>query len=172
MAQMPHLLADPSNVVLLIGGNIGDRLDLIRRARRRCALLIGRELGHSRIYETAAWGTEDQAPFLNQVLVLQSPYRTACILDAAKRIEGWLGRRHRRHWGEREQDIDVLFHGQRVIDKADLRVPHPRMAERRFVLAPLAEILPDWRHPQNGLSVAEMLDACPDALPARPVVSG
>lgn len=156
-------------VVLLIGGNLGDRLDLIGRARRRCILLIGRALAQSAVYETAAWGTEDQASFLNQVLVLQSPYSTRAIMEHAQRIEGWLGRRHRRHWGEREQDIDILFHGERIIDKPDLRVPHPRMAERRFVLVPLAEVLPGWRHPESGHSAVDMLRMCPDELEATPL---
>ncbi len=155
-------------VVLLIGGNLGDRLDRIVRARMLCSLLMGRLLMASRIYETAAWGTEDQAAFLNQVLVLESPYSSPVLLRLAKRIEGRFGRRHRRHWGEREQDIDLLFHGARIVDSPDLRVPHPRMAERRFVLAPLAEILPEWRHPETGFRMQAMLAACTDPLPVRP----
>jgi 2-amino-4-hydroxy-6-hydroxymethyldihydropteridine diphosphokinase len=161
-------------LVLLIGGNLGDRLDLIHRTRRLCGLLMGSLLQASRIYETAAWGTTDQPAFLNQVLVLDSPYSTRSLLDQAHRLEGRMGRRHRRHWGEREQDIDILFHGKRVINSTDLRVPHPRMAERRFVLAPLAELLPDWVHPVEGLPIRAMLEACSDPLPAQaiPAVPG
>ena len=149
---------------LLLGGNLGGRLEYLRLARYWVHELIGTCLEASSVYQTAAWGVQDQPDFLNQVLKIQTQCNPREVLAAISRIESDLGRQPRRVWGEREMDLDILFFDDQVVDDPDLHIPHPRIQDRRFVLVPLAELVPELRHPESGLTIRELLKICPDPL--------
>jgi len=143
-------------VLIGLGSNLGDRLENLRRAQEalRAHLQI---LRASRVYLTEPWGYADQPTFLNQVLVGQTDLPPHALLDAAKSIELELGREPTFRYGPRVIDIDILAYGDLVLKTPRLTIPHPRLAERAFVLVPLAEVAPKWRHPITGLTATEML---------------
>ena len=129
-----------------LGANLGDREDAIRRA----AELIGaRRL--SEVIETEPWGVTDQPPFLNAVAELETELGARQLLDELLRVERELGRaRDGTRWGPRAIDLDLLVYGAETIDEPGLTVPHPYLAERLFVLQPLAELAPALDVPGQG----------------------
>ncbi len=147
-------------VLLGLGANVGDRAGALEGALERLGAL-GRVRGRSPIYQTSPMYLEDQPPFLNMVALLETGLDPVRLLGAVKAIEHALGRRRRVRFGPREIDIDILAHGDRVVDLPTLTIPHPRLAERAFVLRPLADLVPTWRHPVSGQSVAALLAALP-----------
>ncbi len=148
-------------VYLGLGSNVGDRQGNLAKAIAQLAgvgLRIGRV---SSTYETEPVGFAAQRWFLNLVVEAETDLFPMQLLARTLKIERLLGRVRTIKNGPRSIDIDILFYGKTVIRSAALEVPHPRMAERRFVLAPLAELAPDLRHPLTHRSVREMLDAAP-----------
>ena len=115
----------------------------------------------SSLYETAPIGGPDQGDFLNAVIVVESDLTARELLDIGKAAEASAGRLRRERWGPRTLDVDVLLHGDEVVDEPGLRVPHPRMTDRRFVLEPLAEAWPDAVVPRLG-PVADLRQAVTD----------
>lgn len=147
--------------VLILGGNKGHREVLLRSAVEAVSNLGELTLA-SKIYETQAWGGVAKGAFLNQVVQIKTAYSAAELLAFIQGIEMDLGRTREEHWGDRTMDIDIIYFGDRIIDTPTLRIPHPFLAERKFVLAPLAEILPEFIHPVLGKSSLEMLKDCED----------
>lgn len=115
----------------------------------------------SSLWETAPIGDIPQGAYLNAVVILDTVLGPRPLLDACLEIEHRAGRERRERWGPRTLDLDLLLYGDAVIDAPGLRVPHPRMGERRFVLAPLAEVWPDAVVPGAG-SVTTLLAAVED----------
>jgi 2-amino-4-hydroxy-6-hydroxymethyldihydropteridine diphosphokinase len=129
-----------------LGSNLGDREASIRRA----AELIGASRV-STILETEPWGLEDQPLFLNAVAELETDLSPRRLLDHLLDVERRLGReRVGPQWGPRTIDLDLLLYGDETVDEPGLSVPHPFLAERRFVLEPLAELAPSLKIPGNG----------------------
>ena len=155
-------------VYLSLGSNIGDREAHLRLAVERLALQDVRVLHASRIYETEPVDYIDQAWFLNQVVEAETILFPMQLLTRIGRIERELGRTRTIRKGPRTIDIDILFYAAAVVETTRLAIPHPRIAERRFVLAPLAELAPDLRHPVTHRSVRQMLDSAPPAA-VRPL---
>ena len=116
----------------------------------------------SSLYETAPRGITDQPWFLNQVLAAETRLLPRQVMNRLLKIEREMGRKRTIPNGPRTIDLDVLLYENTIVDTKDLRIPHPRMCERRFVLEPLAEIAPDLRHPVTGVSIKEMLAAVID----------
>jgi 2-amino-4-hydroxy-6-hydroxymethyldihydropteridine diphosphokinase len=142
---------------LALGSNVGDREANLRTA---VALLQGDEIRVRRgssLYETAPQELLDQPSFLNAVVDVETSLFPMQLLARAREIERKMGRRRVIPKGPRNIDIDILFYGRSVIASAELEVPHPRLAQRRFVLEPLAEIAPAFRHPLTGKTANEML---------------
>lgn len=150
-----------SKVTLIIGGNRGDREALLKTAVERVTS-NNKLLLESTIYETEAWGGIAKGPFLNQVIQIVSYDDPIAFLAFIQKVEIELGRRRNEHWGDRTMDIDILFWDDAVLDIPELKVPHPYISQRKFVLEPLAEILPDLIHPTLNKKVKELLESCED----------
>jgi 2-amino-4-hydroxy-6-hydroxymethyldihydropteridine diphosphokinase len=144
---------------LALGSNIGDREGNLRDAVNRLESEELRVLRRSSLYETAPRELLDQPWFLNAVVEVETSLFPMQLLARTREIERKMGRRRVTPKGPRNIDIDILFYGRTLIATAELEVPHPRIAERRFVLEPLAEIAPDFRHPLTGKTAGEMLIA-------------
>jgi 2-amino-4-hydroxy-6-hydroxymethyldihydropteridine diphosphokinase len=144
---------------LALGSNIGDREANLRDAVTRLESHEIHLLRRSSLYETAPQELLDQPWFLNAVVQVETSLFPMQLLARVREIERQMGRRRVTPKGPRNIDIDILFYGRTVIATAELEVPHPRIAQRRFVLEPLAEIAPEFRHPQTGKTANEMLAA-------------
>jgi 2-amino-4-hydroxy-6-hydroxymethyldihydropteridine diphosphokinase len=141
-----------------LGSNVGDSREHLRRAAGRLKAAGGVNfLKASRVYRTEPIGITDQPEFLNMVVKVEVAESIGArdLLDLVKRIETEVGRELRERWGPREIDIDVLLLGDERVVEDDFVVPHPRMWERAFVMAPLAEIAPDLRTPA-GKTASEL----------------
>ena len=149
---------------LSLGANLGDREATIREALRR----LGAEkeitlLAVSSLYETAPWGKTDQPAFLNAAAKINTPLTPLDLLALTQRLEADLGRVRHEKWGPRTIDIDLLFAPGLASDTEVLRLPHPYLTERAFVLVPLAEIAPAEK--LRGRTIKDWLAACPDKSP-------
>ena len=149
-------------VYLLLGSNLGDRLQVMRAASELIDMQIGNIVSSSSIYETAPWGVLDQPSFLNQVLEVETEMAPEEVLRIILEIEHELGRVRYERWGARVIDIDILYFDHLILDTARLTIPHPRLHERRFTLAPLAEIAPDFIHPVLNKSSEQLMAECTD----------
>ena len=116
----------------------------------------------SRVYETEPQDLRAQPQFLNLVAEAETRLFPLQLLHAIERVERRMGRKRAIAKGPRIIDIDILLYGESIVEVGDLQIPHPRMAARRFVLEPLAELATDLRHPVTHASVAEMLEAVRD----------
>ena len=144
-----------------LGANLGDRAETLRGAVRRLGAL-GRIVAVSSLYETEPVGFREQPSFLNAVLALESDLAPSELLDALLAIERELGRIRTFRNAPRTLDLDILLYDGLVLDAPGLTVPHPRLHERGFVLAPLAEIAPGLVHPVLRISIAQLLASLPD----------
>jgi 2-amino-4-hydroxy-6-hydroxymethyldihydropteridine diphosphokinase len=157
-------IASPKLVYLGLGSNIGDREANLRAAIDRLPANGIEVLRVSPIYETEPVDYTDQRWFLNLVVEASTALLPMQLLARTGRIERELGRIRAIAKGPRTIDVDILLYGRSLIRSAKLEVPHPRMGERRFVLAPLADLAPDLRHPATGSSIRQMLDAAPPQM--------
>jgi 2-amino-4-hydroxy-6-hydroxymethyldihydropteridine diphosphokinase len=159
-----------TQVFLSLGANLGDRLQSVRHALtalRLEGISITRE---SSIYETEPQEIAQQPWFLNMAVECRTKLFPLQLLAALRRIEKTLGRDRTEAAipkGPRLIDIDILLYGHAIIEAPELVVPHPRMMERRFVLAPLAEIAPALRHPVSGIFLRDQLDKIQGQLVRR-----
>ena len=145
--------------LIALGSNLGDRRRALDRAVARLGELPDtRMVARSRLYETApVGGPPGQGLFLNGAVLLDTSLAPAALLDQLGRIERELGRQPAERWAPRPIDLDLLLYGGLVLETAELVLPHPRMAWRRFVLEPAAEIAPQMVHPTIGWSTKRLL---------------
>jgi len=156
----------PNLVYLSLGSNIGDRETHLRDAIAQLAA-EGRVVAVSSFYETEPVEVTDQAWFLNCAVALETTDTPEQLMAALLRIEREMGRQRVQRKGPRTIDLDILLFGDEIIESPDLTIPHPAMHQRRFVLAPLAEIAPEVRHPILKKKIRELLDALPAGQEVR-----
>jgi 2-amino-4-hydroxy-6-hydroxymethyldihydropteridine diphosphokinase len=154
---------------LLTGGNEGDRYLYMQQARANIELICGHIIQVSSLYETAPWGKTDQPDFLNQVLLVETILSPKALLQAIFSIEEKGGRKRTVKNAPRTIDIDILFYNHLILEKPGLSIPHPRIADRRFVLEPLNEISPGFLHPVLGKTIQQLLQECKDELVVKKI---
>jgi 2-amino-4-hydroxy-6-hydroxymethyldihydropteridine diphosphokinase len=155
-------------IYLSLGSNMGDRAENIARAVAALASHGVRVTRRSSLYETEPVEFRNQDWFLNCVLEAETDWTPGELMDALLQIERDLGRHRRVPKGPRLIDMDILLFGSSVVRTPELEIPHPRMAERRFVLVPFNEIAPGAFHPVLQKTVAELLAETPDRSEVRP----
>ena len=165
-----------AEVFILLGGNVGDKAKIFEETRTMIGERIGMITKMSSVYATESWGFKSDL-FWNQVLILNSGLNPYGILNLTQSIETGMGRLKKTRYNyelsnyeDRIIDIDLLFYDNLQIDTPELTIPHPKIAERRFVLIPLNELEPDKYHPVLGLKVSELLRICPDQLKVERLV--
>ena len=151
-----------NSAYLGLGSNLGSRMAFLRSGRDSLAdrsdISLIRAAG---VYETeAVGGPPDNPLFLNTVLQIETSLEPLQLLAACLAIEDEFGRTRPARWAPRTLDIDILFYADRVVCEEDLIIPHPRLQERSFVLAPLRDIAPDLRHPLLDQTISELATAC------------
>jgi 2-amino-4-hydroxy-6-hydroxymethyldihydropteridine diphosphokinase len=151
-----------NTIFLQLGSNLGDRLSFLNRSENLIEEFIGKLEKRSLVYESTPWGVKNQENFLNSVIIVKSNLSAEDILEKCQEIERKLEREKKEKWGERTIDIDILFYNKEVIEKENLKVPHPLISERRFVLIPLNEINSEFIHPQKKETISELLKKCND----------
>lgn len=149
-------------ILLALGSNMGDREATMLAALIELEAAGVKTLVKSSFLETPALLPKGappawDMPYLNMVAAVQTNHQPPALLEIAQSVEQQLGRTKRGHWGPREIDIDLLAYHKQVVESETLNLPHPQMPYRRFVLAPLVEIAPDWKHPVLNKSSSEML---------------
>ena len=151
-----------NTVYIQLGSNIGERESFITKSMHKVEDDIGKIITVSSIFETTAWGNENQNNFLNSVIEIKTPFDAFTILQKSQEIENNLGRKRSDKWGERTIDIDILFYNNKIINTKELTVPHPLIEKRKFVLMPLSEIAPNYMHPILKKNISTLLSECKD----------
>jgi len=147
---------------LSLGSNLGDTEANLRTAAEQLEQSGVHILRSSPLYETEPQGLKDQPWFLNQVVEVETSLFPRQLLTAVKRIEIAMGRKPAPRNSARVIDIDILLYGTSVVRAKDLQIPHPRMSERRFVLVPLGDLVPNFLHPLSGIRIQQLLAQVPE----------
>ena len=152
-----------------LGGEGGSSLALVEAAVARLAAVGLEPKARSSWWRSAAWPDPTQPDYINGVAIVETTLPPRQVLEALHRVEAQFGRdRHVRN-APRTLDLDLIAHGRLVLDEPGLTLPHPRAAERLFVMGPLAEVAPAWRHPLSGETAAELADGAAVGRDARPL---
>ncbi len=154
-------------IYLLLGSNQGNRMQFLESAREHIHSMAGKVVRSSAVYITAPWGYAGQPDFYNQVLEVNSELSPDGLLVAIERIMSMIGRVRKIRWGKRVIDIDILYYSDLIIEKPDLKIPHPQIPDRRFTLVPLCELAPELIHPVLMCDQQTLLDNCEDELEVR-----
>ena len=152
-----------------LGGNIGNTLNIFQNALLAIEKKLGKIIQKSSIYQTAAWGKEDQNDFLNQVILIETSFDAKKLLDSLLTIELLFERKRIERWGPRTLDLDLLSFDNQIENSESLVLPHPRIQERKFILVPLNELNPNWIHPILQKSASELVNACTDQLKVKKI---
>ena len=158
-----------STAYLLIGGNLGNRKENLSKATELIREQCGTVVKASSLYETAAWGMTEQPSFLNQALEIATSLNAKQLMRTILKIEKMMARVRKEKFGPRTIDIDILFYENEIHDLLFLKIPHPELQNRRFVLVPLAEINSELQHPVLKKTIAELLEECPDNLEVKKI---
>lgn len=146
-------------VYLCLGGNVGDTQQYLDKSIAEIERRIGTICGLSQVYETEPWGFHAEQMFLNQIVAVNTELNPHAVLAQCQQIENELGRvRHGKGYESRCIDIDIVFIDSLIIDTADLKVPHPLMHKRLFVLTPMCDLAPDFVHPVLKKTMKDLRD--------------
>lgn len=151
-----------SSYYLLAGTNQGDRIKNLKTALEKISSHPIKIHEISSVYETEAWGLEDQPHFLNQAFRVTTDIQPLDLLSILKTIEKDMGRETTEKWGPRIMDIDILYADDFILNHPSLTIPHPGIYDRNFVLLPLIEIAGEWVDPVKNITIDEIYDLCPD----------
>jgi 2-amino-4-hydroxy-6-hydroxymethyldihydropteridine diphosphokinase len=163
----PAPVQHAKTIYLSLGSNVGDRRGHIAQAIEALSTAGVRVVRQSSLYATEPVGFRIQNWFLNCVIEAETALMPRQLLSLIQQIERGLGRRQLVPQGPRAIDIDILLYGSSQVRTAELTVPHPRMAERRFVLVPLRQLVPGLRHPKLRKTIAELLAETRDRIRVR-----
>jgi len=152
---------------LLLGSNMGNSRQQLTQSITLIKKKIGRVTRQSKLYSTAAWGNTNQPDFLNQVIVVETKLSPDALIKTILSIEKDMGRIRTIKNAPRIIDIDILFFNKDIIQEKDLIIPHPEIQNRRFVLVPLNELSPAFKHPVLKRTVHQLLETCPDTLDVK-----
>jgi len=152
-----------NTIVLLTGGNLGNRTSILTDAKKAIELQVGKIKQASIFIESEAWGFESAHPFLNQILIISTNQSAIEVLNTIQQIELDLGRvRKKEQWSSRLIDIDILFYNKESINSDRLTIPHKHIRDRRFTLYGLNTIIPEFNHPQYNKTIEQLLVECSD----------
>jgi 2-amino-4-hydroxy-6-hydroxymethyldihydropteridine diphosphokinase len=155
---------------LMLGSNVGDRMNYLHQSidlLRHHA--VGRITDLSAVYESEPWGFDDPRWFLNRAVSVETNLAPSALLGSIRQIEHILGRiRTHNGYQARTIDIDILFYGNHIVNIPELVIPHPHIAERMFVLQPMAELAPNMEHPALHRTMAYLRDHCTDTMQVKP----
>jgi 2-amino-4-hydroxy-6-hydroxymethyldihydropteridine diphosphokinase len=152
-----------TQLFLSLGGNLGNTREIFEGTYPLIEKKIGKISVYSSVYQTEAWGPIPQEDFLNQVLLVNTTLSAQACLTEMLAIEKEFGRERKERWGPRTLDLDILYYSDITIAEEDLTVPHPRIAERKFILTPLAEIAPSFTDPTSRKTMTALLNECEDS---------
>jgi 2-amino-4-hydroxy-6-hydroxymethyldihydropteridine diphosphokinase len=154
---------------ILLGSNLGDKQNYLSNATTLINNTVGEVVKKSSIYETEAWGVIAQPSYLNQVIIVNTLAKPLQLLESLLSIEQQLGRKRSEKYASRTIDIDILFYGREIVDLPQLKIPHPHIQDRKFVLTPLCELVPSKLHPTMHLPLKQLLLQCTDLLPVHKI---
>jgi 2-amino-4-hydroxy-6-hydroxymethyldihydropteridine diphosphokinase len=149
---------------LLLGSNMGNTKASLTKAVVQIEKQIGAVIRKSGLYSTAAWGNTKQPDFLNQVIIVETKLSALQTMQTILNIEKKMGRIRTVKNAPRVIDIDILFFNKEIIEQEQLNIPHPQIQNRRFVLVPLNQLSPNYKHPALNKTVHQLLFNCTDVL--------
>jgi 2-amino-4-hydroxy-6-hydroxymethyldihydropteridine diphosphokinase len=152
---------------LLLGSNMGNSQQQLSMAIKNITRQVGKVTRKSKLYVTAAWGNSNQPDFLNQVIIVETKLTALQVIEVILNIEIKMGRVRTTKNAPRIIDIDILFFNKEIIAEENLDVPHPQIQNRRFVLIPLNELSPNFKHPVLNKTMHQLLKICPDTLTVK-----
>jgi 2-amino-4-hydroxy-6-hydroxymethyldihydropteridine diphosphokinase len=147
-----------NDLYLHLGSNEGDRISFLKKALSLISEHVGLISQQSMIYETSAWGMTDQPDFLNMAIEVKTKLSPDQVLNACQQIESNVGKKKEVKWGPREIDIDILLYNNIILDHKELKIPHPHLEKRNFVLIPLMEIAGLTIHPSLNKTIEELYE--------------
>jgi 2-amino-4-hydroxy-6-hydroxymethyldihydropteridine diphosphokinase len=153
-----------NKLYLLLGSNQQQPQKQLLLAQKRIAKTIGKTVRKSDLYQTAAWGNTHQPDFLNQVIIVQTNLTASETMQSILTIEKKMGRIRDKKNDPRIIDIDILFYNKEIINNINLMVPHPQLQNRNFVLVPLNQLSPNFKHPVLNKTIHQLLRTSPDNL--------
>jgi 2-amino-4-hydroxy-6-hydroxymethyldihydropteridine diphosphokinase len=154
-------------IYLLLGSNQQNPQKQLSIAQKHISKKIGAIRRSSGIYQTAAWGNTQQPDFLNQVIIAETEISATALMQTILEIEARMGRTRTKKYAPRIIDIDILFYNKDIIHVKTLDIPHPRIPERNFVLIPLNELSPNFKHPGVHLTIHQLLINSTDTLTVK-----